>query len=214
MTEQVEIAGADRPRADVGVGRRVWERETAADLPARSRGAVVVEEPLPQRRRTPGPVHVYPDRDRFRDGGPVDGQDRTALGPTAAGPAAERRELHVVPVTRRATQHERGAPQHPRAVDSALGDVVDVVGSDVLEVARDRVEPQPIDAIDIPEADPASCHEPSPLLAGREELVLHRAPRVPKNPRRHSRTRGDIWSPSARIVAAAIADGGGGGHGR
>ena len=108
-----------------------------------------------QRRRTPGPVDVHPDRDRFRDGEPVDGHGRTALGPATAGPAAERRELHVVPVSRRATQCERRAPQHPRAVDPAFGHVVDVVGGDVLEVAGDRVEPESVGAIHIPEADPA-----------------------------------------------------------
>src|SRR5439155_6881353 len=47
VTEQVEIAGAHGPRTHVRAGGWVWERETAADLPAVGRGAVVLEEPLP-----------------------------------------------------------------------------------------------------------------------------------------------------------------------
>src|SRR5437868_861341 len=52
VTEQVEVAGANGPRTYVRAGGRMWERKTAADPPAAGRGAVVIEEPLPQSRRT------------------------------------------------------------------------------------------------------------------------------------------------------------------
>src|SRR5436190_659229 len=42
VTEQVEIAGAHGPGTHVRARGRVWERETAADLPAVGGGAVVL----------------------------------------------------------------------------------------------------------------------------------------------------------------------------
>ena len=166
----------------------MWERKTAADLAAAGRGAVMLEEPLPQSRRAPRPVDVHPDRDRLRDGGPVDDQARPALGPMTAGPAAERRELDVVPVPGRSAQHERGAAQHPRAVDPRVGDVIDVVGRHILEITRDCVESEAVGPIHVTETDPAVCDEAPPLLGRRKEFVLHRAPPRAEESGGHFRT--------------------------
>src|SRR5438105_4848150 len=46
VTEQVDVAGANRPRTYLRPGGRMWERKTAADLAAAGRGAVMLEEPL------------------------------------------------------------------------------------------------------------------------------------------------------------------------
>ena len=115
-----------------------------------------------------------------------------------ADPAAERRELDVVPVPGRATQYEGGAAQHPRAVDPRVGDVVDVVGRHVLQITRDGVESEPVGPIHITETDSAVCDEAPPVLGRREKFVLHS----------HMR------SASGASTAPATAGAGGGGRGQ
>src|SRR5918994_1035141 len=48
VTEEIEVAGADAPRASVRVVGRRRERESATDLPAVGAFAVMIEEPLSQ----------------------------------------------------------------------------------------------------------------------------------------------------------------------
>ena len=124
----------------------------------------------------------------------------------AAGPAAEGRELDVVPVPGRATQHESRAAQHPGAVDPRVGDVVDVVGRHVLEITRDGVEPEAIGPIHVTETDSAVCDEAPPVLGRREKFVLHSHMRSASGASTAPTTAGDGGEGRARRRARMCAN--------
>jgi hypothetical protein len=158
---------ADAPSVGAGSQRRPLARRPPSCF------AVVVEEPVFEPCESARAVDVHPHRNGVDDGCIAHGETGAPLGPVTAGAAAERRELDVLAVTREADDRQRGPAQHPGAFDAG---VVDVVARHVLEIARHRVEPQPVRRVHVAEPYPARAREPATLLGQRYEFGLHRAP--------------------------------------
>jgi hypothetical protein len=129
------------------MGARVHRQAGVSEpaLTSRRRAAVVVEEPVPSGAGRPA-RSTYTDRYRLRDGGPVDGQGRMALGPTLS---RCRTSKHVVQ-RGGAIQCERGAPQHP-APSIRSPQAVDVV--EAMSCRCATASSESAGAVHVPEAN-------------------------------------------------------------
>ena len=139
----VEVRGAQRPRPARRRLRRPRMGQPRRDLPPLRRGPVDPLERLAQRDRPP-----ITRRDRDPDRGGLDkiparpAHDGGALGPPRARGRAIRPQRNSLPVRGIPADGQGHAAQQPE-VRAVPAGVADIVFGGLLEVSRERIEPEP-----------------------------------------------------------------------
>ncbi len=131
------------------------QHEAGRGAPSRRRLAVDRQEPLAETLR----LQVGPEMDPRHLGvdapAAVARQRRAAESGRGGRPAAPCAQLDLGVVEERLRHVEHGPPHDPDVLVGRPAGVEHVVGGDVLQVARDRIEPQPAARVGVGEADRA-----------------------------------------------------------
>jgi len=85
--------------------------------------------------------------------------------------AAPGRELELTVLEERDDHVDLDATDDPQVIGASPAGVVDVVTGDILEVARDRIEPEPPARVHVGEADRTTRREGPPARRDRGERV-------------------------------------------
>ena len=149
VSEHVDVDATDRPRADLGAGRRAGQHEPGRHAPVAGGLAVDPVEVIVEGR---GParhgVDLDPQAHRLDDAAAIARNRRPPLGPAAPGAGAERDQPQLLAEHGWLTHVDQRASHHPREPLVELG-VGGVVGGDVLEVAGDGIEAQVAAHVDV-----------------------------------------------------------------
>ena len=183
MAEPVDVGRTQRPRrcSAPSAGRQLEPRRGA---PARRGGAVDREEALAEAQRPQVVVEMDPDALGL-DAPPRVAAQRVAARGRRAGDAAAPR-LSSTARSRGTARHvELGSAHDPDVLVRRQARVGHVVGRDVLQVARDSIEPETAVRVGVREAN-----RPPRVKRAAHASIRRTRPRLPRRPR-HALLRRD-----------------------